>query len=499
MIQAVQKGSILSISYFNENGSIAVRNVPIEQTDKFVWEETDNAALKSEYTSQTGVPVRKVRKDYLNKYRRLELIQQLPENIQEEIFRPCSPKKWFWDIETEVTNGEFPDASNPVGKILLHTICNTDGRGIVFGLKELSEAQVKSIETQINEHLSRVTDKTLVKKVKIEYRYYKDEYSMNYDFLVNYFSRFPIVLGWNVIMFDAQYFLQRCRRLGIRWEDYASPIKACWTCMISDKYNKDQKYSVDLPVHRPIIDYMKIFEFFDQSVAQKESMSLGFISQAVLGVTKVEYQGDLQQLYEKDYARFVFYGMVDAFLVELIDAKTDILSLAIQLTSTGRVELHSCTAVSAIIENIMLRYYRENYNQILIKHENTGDKSSYDGAFVVEPPAGLYNGAVIMDFESLYPSIMQFLNAGYDTYIGQLVPLKDGETVQMVQTPKREMIPYDPETMVRSYVGVVYDKTRPSAIRVLIDSWFNERVQAKHVSSDIKHEIAELNRLLDEA
>lgn len=492
MINAKQIFNDMSISYFNENGEIDIINIPISDNEKFVWEETtlDDRYKHPTITSQFDRPVKRIRKNYLTKYRQYEYINNsIPVELQNKIFSDNKPKKWFWDIETEIINGVFPDASNPIGKILLHTICDEYGNGTIFGMKNLTGEQLKRIEIKLNNHLSKIKDKKILKIVNLKYRQYQDEYSMNYDFITNFMCKMPVIFGWNVLKFDCQYFFNRCKRLGIDYVKILSPVGKTFSHSLSDKYNKDQKTILELPLHRPFIDYMQIFEFFDQSVAYKTSMSLGFISNEVLGVTKIEYNGNLQDLYDTDFEKFCFYGITDAFLVEMIDEKTDIFSLMQTITNIGKTDLLSGTSVSIIIESIFSDYYYKNYNKIFIKEENI--KEGYAGAFVVEPTVGLYEYIGIYDFESLYPSIMQFLNIGLDTYIGQTY---DDKTTVITKTG--EQLPFDKTCMIRANNGVVYTNNKDGCVRTILNNLITRRLTAKYANHDISHDIEELKKLI---
>jgi len=492
MINAKQIFDNMSISYFNEDGIIEIMNLPISDNEKFIWEETteEDRYKHNVITSQFDRPVKRIRKNYLSKYRQIEYINNLPQELKDKIFSDNKPKKWFWDIETEIIDGVFPDASNPIGKILLHTICDEFGNGTIFGLKPMTGEELKRIEIDLINHLSKVKDKKLIKKVNLQYRQYADEYSMNHDFISNYMIKFPITFGWNVLKFDAQYFFNRCKKLGIDYVKILSPVHKSFSHSLSDKYNKENKILLDLPLHRPIIDYMQIFEFFDQSVKYKTSMSLGFISEEVLGVTKVEYSGNLQTLYEKDFPKFCFYGIVDAFLVQMIDEKTDIYSLMQSITNIGKVELLFGTSVSIIIESLFSDYYYRVYNKVFIKKENVHE--GYDGAFVIDPIVGLYEYIGIYDFESLYPSIMQFLNIGLDTFVGQTY----GGDKTTVITNTGEQMPFDKATMIRANNGVVYTNKIEGCVRTSINELFTRRVNAKYANNDIGNEVEQLKKLL---
>jgi hypothetical protein len=74
-------------------------------------------------------------------------------------------------------------------------------------------------------------------------------------------------------------------------------------------------------MHVGIIDYLDVYRRWDRTVAIKENNTLDFVGNAVLGVTKLKYEGTLQELYEKDYDKYILYNAVDAAIVCLIHKK----------------------------------------------------------------------------------------------------------------------------------------------------------------------------------
>ena len=76
------------------------------------------------------------------------------------------------------------------------------------------------------------------------------------------------------------------------------------------------------PLHMGILDYMQLYDKYDRSGHVKESNALAFVSGAVLdGISKINYSGSLQDLYENDFKKYVFYNVIDSVLVYYIDQK----------------------------------------------------------------------------------------------------------------------------------------------------------------------------------
>lgn len=492
MINSKQIQDYMSISFFKPDGSVGILDLKLDERDKFNWEITtqDDRFKDPTFISQDGQPVKKVRKSYINKYRRMEFINNLPMNIKDKIFQDNNPRKYFWDIECE-TFDEFPDENNPIGRIQTHQYCDQFGNGIVLGIKPLTPNQIKSIENKVNEYLNSIADISLHKKYTFTYLYYPDEFSMNYDFVNNHITKMPCIFGWNVLKFDTRYTVNRCKMTGID-PKVMSPKRLMFEHVIKDKYNEGINHIIELPLHRPIIDYMSAFEAFDKSIKFKTSMSLDYISEEVLGIKKIKHSESLMELYEKDYEKFVYYGIVDTFLLDLIDKKCNTFSTMQNLANVGKVDLLNAPYASVIVENMFSEYYYNHYHKVFVKdYDKVIEGETYSGGFVLEPGTGLKRGVGIYDYASLFPSIKQFLNVGEDTYIGQTydkgktVVLKTGETV-----------PFDRSKHIWSESGVVYTKEFDGAIRNVLSKLFANRIEAKTLDSELKRDITELKKLL---
>ena len=93
------------------------------------------------------------------------------------------------------------------------------------------------------------------------------------------------MIGWNFLGFDWKYIYNRCKKIGI------NPAMASPTKKVQGNDN--------IPVHVGIIDYLDVYRRWDRTVQIKENNTLDFVGGAVLGVSKLKYEGTLQELYEK--------------------------------------------------------------------------------------------------------------------------------------------------------------------------------------------------------
>ena len=115
------------------------------------------------------------------------------------------------------------------------------------------------------------------------------------------------------------------------------------------------------------------------------------------------------------------------------------------------------------------------------------------GAYVKTPDPGLYKWVYDLDLTSLYPSIIMTCNISPETKIGKIVGFDGhkfirGEEMHLTLMPGNEG--YTTETLkewltANKYSiaanGVVYKTDSPGLIPVILDKWFNERVEYKNL------------------
>ena len=72
------------------------------------------------------------------------------------------------------------------------------------------------------------------------------------------------------------------------------------------------------------------------SWADEPSMRLDAIGEKYAGVNKIEYEGNLDRLFETDVQKFIQYNFRDVEILKLLDEKLDYLSLTKNLSHKGK-------------------------------------------------------------------------------------------------------------------------------------------------------------------
>ena len=82
------------------------------------------------------------------------------------------------------------------------------------------------------------------------------------------------------------------------------------------------------------LDYMRLHKKF--SWADEPSMRLDAIGEKYAGMKKIEYDGNLDKLFEEDIATFIKYNFRDVEILKVLDEKLEYLALTKNLSHKGK-------------------------------------------------------------------------------------------------------------------------------------------------------------------
>lgn len=465
LLDIEQTDKELIVSYYNREGKVDFKRYPVNKFQNWVVCKDNDRWKDPNMKNWDGRPLKKSLSKTFNKFSLLYFMDSLPEKDREEIYEFNMPRTYFVDIETEIVDG-FPKPEEAKSRILTFSIITPERKAIVLGLEDLSAEQIKKIEDDTNAHFS---NGDYDQDWEFSYYKFKDEYNMLYTFLHKFLPKFPMMTGWNFINYDWQYIVNRCKRLQIDLTEVA---------ITGSLDKKDSR-----PLHMGILDYMQLYDKYDRSVAVKESNSLDFVSGAVLdGISKIKYSGSLQDLYENDFQKYVFYNVIDSVLVYYIDQKLRSMEVLLTLSTITKMPLYKAASPVAVTESLIARKLSEQNKRIGTEWDREDGKKDgkYEGAFVKDPVVGYYSGVSAFDFASLYPSIMRQFNISPDAYV-EIVP------EQQIAERRKD------ENVIVCENGVVYSK-EDSILKKILSDLYAQRKQYKKTSYDYFEKAYELKK-----
>lgn len=235
-------------------------------------------------------------------------------------------------------------------------------------------------------------------------RWCADERRLLQDFFQEFRRWDPdLVLGWNVINFDLDVIERRCRHHGLPFAMGRGSGKAA----ILQPRQQGQTRIASIPGRVALdgIDNLRAaFWNFD-------SFELGFVAAQLLGRKKLIESTDnkineIKRLFREDRPALAAYNLEDCRLVEQIFKKTHLIDFVRQRATMTGLSLGRQGGSVAAFDNLYLpRLHRAG----TVAHDVGAGRHTVQspGGYVMDSLPGLYDNVLVLDFKSLYPSIIR--------------------------------------------------------------------------------------------
>jgi len=284
--------------------------------------------------------------------------------------------------------------------------------------------------------------------------------------------KYPFVVSFNGDDFDLRYLTNRAQKFGLLRKEIPIHVGRR-VCLL--------KYGVHIDLYKFFFNRsIQIYAFNNRY----RDTTLNDIGKALIELEKIELEKSIGELTYTELAEYCLRDSEITFkLTSFEDDLVMKLILVLARISSMPMEDVSRQGVSRWIRNIMHREHRRrkmlipNAAEILAKKGKTVTKAiikgkKYKGAIVVEPVPGIHFNVAVMDFASLYPSIIKVWNLGYESIRCQHPECRNNlipNTPHWVCTKKRALesllIGSLRDLRVRRYKPKSKDKTLPEELR----------------------------------
>lgn len=179
---------------------------------------------------------------------------------------------------------------------------------------------------------------------------FDDEASLLMKYIELYEEINPsIVTGWNIDYFDTPYLYNRLVNvLGKPWANRLSPIGKCY-------YSGNRERFIIAGVS--YLDYINIYKKFNYS--ELPNYQLNTVALIELKKGKIEYDGNLDQLFHTDIEKFIEYNLVDVELVVGLDRKLKYIELCQGICHAGHTPYETYPHSSRYLEGAILTYLKK--------------------------------------------------------------------------------------------------------------------------------------------
>jgi len=307
------------------------------------------------------------------------------------------------------------------------------------------------------------------KEVNEELTYYPSEKEVLLAFKDNILQKDPdILIGWHVIGFDLDFLQRKFTQYSIPFELGRDGEKVkihqrksgTYTCAIGGRVVLDGPPTLRGAFYS--------FENFKLDTVASELLGAQKDISAT-GSTKVE---EIERRFREDKESLAKYNLLDCTLVSDIFKKTELIELYITRSKISGLQLDRIGISTAAFDHFLLPHiHRKGFvapNVLDIQRD-----AHAAGGYVMEPKVGLYENVVVLDFRSLYPSIIKTF--GIDPYSRVMSDIDTVTTPTGHKFSKTENILPDFITELfekRVRAKSVGDEHLSMAIKILMNSFY---------------------------
>ncbi|ASP49551.1 DNA polymerase II [Cognaticolwellia beringensis] len=225
--------------------------------------------------------------------------------------------------------------------------------------------------------------------------------------LLAWFSQYSpdIIIGWNVINFDFDLLQKRYDLHGIKFAIGRDGRTPYWR---KNQASDQQFIEINGRVILDGIDLLKTATY------NFPSFSLDNVANTLLGIGKKvdDVDNRLQEITDNFYhdkTALAAYNLEDCRLVVLIFKQTQLLEFAMLRAQLTGLSIDRFGGSVAAFTNLYLpKLHRSGY---VAPNMGDGDQGfESPGGFVMDSTPGLYQNVLVLDFKSLYPSIIRSFN-----------------------------------------------------------------------------------------
>ena len=297
------------------------------------------------------------------------------------------------DIEVANEAGRLPDPENPRQKVIAVSFYN-DREKLVYLLKE-----------------GRSTDR--LEGTSFACELFDSEVGLLRAVLSKMMD-YPVVVTFNGDDFDLRYLQHRAELLGIREEE--DPIQL-------ERVAATLKHGI----------HIDLYQFFRSRSIQVYAFSnrytehtLGGIAESLLGKSKIEFEGEVGDL---PLLKLAEYCLNDSQLTYELTSMGDslVMKLLLMISRIGKMPMNDVSrlGISNWIRS-MLFFEHRKIGALIPRQDELAEKGGasskavikgkkYKGGLVIEPTPGVFFNVSVLDFASLYPSLMKVHNLSYET------------------------------------------------------------------------------------
>jgi len=395
----------------------------------------------------------------------------------------------FFDIECEmleeITEVEISNAPKKI-------------TSIAWWDKQLDKWGILVLDTQLNLKYTKFKNKEIIPC--------KDEEELLSKFIEGFREIDPdILVTYNGCFFDIPDLYYRiCNVLGEDWANMLSPIG-----IVKCKKNNDWWFNKDTYVQIAGVESLDYYRLHKKYYWRDEpSYTLDAIGKKYAGLGKIEYDGNLDDLFKEDIHKFINYNFIDVEILKKLDEKLQYIDLTINISHKGKHNYSEVYASSKTHDGAISAYLLSQGIIPPARERNQISKKGYAGGYLFCPKAGLYKYMFDEDLTSQYPFIIISLNIGRETLVARIIDDNDrnnrlglndlkerdpDEELVIENSDQNKRVKMKVSSLIKFIIGkklsisangVMFRTDKKSVMAIVLEEWFNERVEYKRLMKE---------------
>ncbi|MFQ5474615.1 MAG: DNA polymerase II [Candidatus Nanoarchaeia archaeon] len=223
-----------------------------------------------------------------------------------------------------------------------------------------------------------------------------------------------VITGWNVVDFDLNFLKEK-------FKEHRIPFKFGrndWLCRLRLNESFFRDSSANVP-GRTVLDGIRLLKM---SFVKLPDYKLNTAAKEILGKEKL-FQGsgrheEITESYKNDPQKLIDYNILDSKLAYDIIVKTNSLNLAIERSMLTRMQLDRVDGSIASLDSLYIKELHDIKVVAPTVYIGEGEEP-IKGGFVRKSKPGIYSNIAVLDFKSLYPSIIRTFNIDPYSFVGK--------------------------------------------------------------------------------
>ena len=389
----------------------------------------------------------------------------------------------YFDIEVDFDLSDgigYPTPDNPYGEINSVSLFNAvtqEYHMVVLDRRSAHNIKLSDADHPVHVH-ECVTERQLL------------------TVFIDLIEDIDVLSAWNGDFYDIPYIVLRCIKY---WGESQGRKMLCRGGFPAERMMKRDAYDNEVLyfelVGRVHLDMMKVYK--NSTFGERPSYRLDAICEHEKIGRKIDYKGDLGELYRTDPQRFFDYSLHDSRLMKDLDEKMGIIELSIIRAQASTIRYTDIYGSIKPLEMKIRNYvHYERSEPMVLPDKEDNHKESFDGAFVIPTHQSIFGWSSSIDLEGLYPSVMRTINISPDTHLFQCMDDKvdfvkvversnDPITVMDVQTKRKLTTTGDSlmslikaEGLTISAYGSVF-AAKKGLLPEVLDLWVTTRKESK--------------------